>query len=111
MVDPVRRARYAVGATFAVNGMTFANLVPRYPEIVADLGLDNAAFGAAVAAWPLGALLSGLLRGGRRHPLDVETRDRRRLAGDVRAHRRRWGGRRAGSRWRPCSCASGWSTP
>ena len=44
MVDPVRRARYAVGATFAVNGMTFANLVPRYPEIVADLGLDNAAF-------------------------------------------------------------------
>ena len=63
MVDPVRRARYAVGATFAVNGMTFANLVPRYPEIVADLGLDNAAFGAAVAAWPLGALLSGLLAG------------------------------------------------
>ena len=63
MVDPVRRARYAVGATFAVNGMTFANLVPRYPEIVADLGLDNAAFGAAVAAWPLGALLSGLFAG------------------------------------------------
>ena len=63
MVDPVRRARYAVGATFAVNGMTFANLVPRYPEIVADLGLHNAAFGAAVAAWPLGALLSGLLAG------------------------------------------------
>ncbi len=63
MVDPVRRARYAVGATFAVNGMTFANLVPRYPEIVADLGLDKAAFGAAVAAWPLGALLSGLLAG------------------------------------------------
>lgn len=63
MVDSVRRARYAVGATFAVNGLTFANLVPRYPEIVADLGLDNAAFGAAVAAWPLGALLSGLLAG------------------------------------------------
>jgi MFS family permease len=63
MVDRVRRARYAVGATFAVNGLTFANLVPRYPEIVAQLGLDNAAFGAAVAAWPLGALLSGLLAG------------------------------------------------
>ena len=63
MVDRVRRARYAVGATFAVNGLTFANLVPRYPEIVAELGLDNAAFGAAVAAWPLGALLSGLLAG------------------------------------------------
>lgn len=63
MVDRVRRARYAVGATFAINGLTFANLVPRYPEIVADLGLDKAAFGAAVAAWPLGALLSGLLAG------------------------------------------------
>ena len=63
MADRVRRARYAVGATFAVNGLMFANLVPRYPEIVAELGLDNAAFGAAVAAWPLGALLSGLLAG------------------------------------------------
>lgn len=63
MADAVRRARYAVGATFAINGLTFANLVPRYPEIVAELGLTNASFGAAVAAWPLGALLSGLLAG------------------------------------------------
>ena len=72
MVDPVRRARYAVGATFAVNGMTFADLVPRYPEIVADLGLDNAAFGAAVAAWPLVPCSPGCWRvspspGGRRN--------------------------------------------
>lgn len=63
MPDAVRRARYAVAATFAINGLTFANLVPRYPEIVAALGLDNAAFGTAVAAWPLGALLSGLFAG------------------------------------------------
>ena len=63
MPDAVRRARYAVGATFAINGLTFASLVPRYPEIVAELGLTNASFGAAVAAWPLGALLSGLLAG------------------------------------------------
>lgn len=63
MPDAVRRARWAVAATFAVNGLTFANLVPRYPEIVAQLGLDNAAFGTAVAAWPLGALLSGLFAG------------------------------------------------
>lgn len=63
MSDAVRRARYAVAATFAINGLTFANLVPRYPDIVADLGLDNAAFGTAVAAWPLGALLSGLFAG------------------------------------------------
>jgi MFS family permease len=63
MVHRARRARYAVGATFAINGLTFANLVPRYPEIVAELDLDKTAFGAAVAAWPLGALLSGLLAG------------------------------------------------
>lgn len=63
MPDALRRARYAVGATFAINGLTFASLVPRYPEIVAQLGLTNASFGAAVAAWPLGALLSGLLAG------------------------------------------------
>lgn len=63
MADAVRRARWAVAATFAINGLTFANLVPRYPELVADLGLDNAQFGAAVAAWPLGALLSGLFAG------------------------------------------------
>ena len=63
MPDAVRRARYAVAATFAINGLTFANLVPRYPEIVTALGLDNAAFGTAVAAWPLGALLSGLFAG------------------------------------------------
>ncbi|HYI58156.1 MAG TPA: hypothetical protein VEX66_08315, partial [Microlunatus sp.] len=63
MADAVRRARYAVGATFAINGLTFASLVPRYPELVAQLGLTNASFGAAVAAWPLGALLSGLLAG------------------------------------------------
>lgn len=57
------RARFAVGAMFAVNGLTFANLVPRYPEIKAALGLDNAAFGTAIACWPLGALVSGLLAG------------------------------------------------
>ena len=58
MVEADRRARYSVGATFALNGLTFANLVPRYPEIVAEIGLDNVSFGTAVAAWPLGALLS-----------------------------------------------------
>lgn len=57
------RARFAVGAMFAVNGLTFANLVPRYPQIKAALDLDNAAFGAAIACWPLGALVSGLLAG------------------------------------------------
>ncbi|MDT5091737.1 MAG: hypothetical protein QOH60_1100 [Mycobacterium sp.] len=37
----------------------FANLLPRYPEIKADLGLSNAMYGVAVAAFSIGALISG----------------------------------------------------
>ena len=59
----VRRARWAVATLFFTNGAIFANLVPRYPEIKADLGLSNAAFGVAVAAFPLGALIAGLAAG------------------------------------------------
>jgi MFS family permease len=55
-----RRARVAVAALFLTNGALFANVVPRYPEIKADLGLGNAVFGTALAAGPLGALLAGL---------------------------------------------------
>ncbi|MDT5011754.1 MAG: hypothetical protein QOH57_3371 [Mycobacterium sp.] len=54
-----RRARVAVAALFLSNGALFANLLPRYPEIKADLGLSNAAYGAAVAAFSVGALVSG----------------------------------------------------
>lgn len=57
------RARLAVSLLFLTNGALFANLVPRYPEILNTLGLSNAAFGAAVAAFPLGALLAGLASG------------------------------------------------
>ena len=53
-----RRARVAVAALFLSNGALFANLLPRYPEIKADLGLSNAAYGAAVAAFAAGALVS-----------------------------------------------------
>jgi MFS family permease len=49
-----------VGACFFVNAVLYANLVPRFPELKADLGLSNASLGAALAALPLGALLSGL---------------------------------------------------
>jgi MFS family permease len=56
----VRRARTAVGACFFVNAVLYANLVPRFPELKADLGLSNSALGAAIAALPLGALLAGL---------------------------------------------------
>jgi MFS family permease len=54
-----RRARVATAALFLTNGALFANLLPRYPEIKADLGLSNTAFGLAVAAFSAGALLSG----------------------------------------------------
>lgn len=58
-----RRARLAVSLLFLTNGALFANLLPRYPEIKDALGLSNAAFGAAVAAFPLGALIAGLASG------------------------------------------------
>ncbi|PWD51629.1 MFS transporter [Serinibacter arcticus] len=58
-----QRARVAVGVLFFTNGALIANLLPRYPEVKIDLGLTNAAFGAAVAAYPLGALVAGLSAG------------------------------------------------
>ena len=61
--DHLRRARVAVAVLFFTNGAIFANLLPRYPEIKASLDLSNGAFGAAVAAFPLGALVAGLSAG------------------------------------------------
>jgi MFS family permease len=58
-----RRARVAVAALFLANGATFANVVPRYPDIKADLALTNTALGSAVAAYGLGALASGFVGG------------------------------------------------
>ncbi|WP_024285947.1 MFS transporter [Cellulomonas sp. KRMCY2] len=57
------RARAGVAMLFFTNGAIFANLLPRYPEVKAGLHLSNAAFGLAVAAFPLGALLAGLTAG------------------------------------------------
>jgi hypothetical protein len=57
------RARAAVGILFFTNGALIANLLPRYPELKDGLELTNAAFGAAVAAYPLGALIAGLSAG------------------------------------------------
>ncbi|GAA3168732.1 MFS transporter [Blastococcus jejuensis] len=56
----LRRARVAVGACFFVNAVFYANLVPRLPEVKAELGLSNSSLGAALAMLPLGALLAGL---------------------------------------------------
>lgn len=57
------RARLGVGLIFLSNGAAFASLVPRLPEVKADLGLTNTQFGFAVAAFPAGALAAGLLAG------------------------------------------------
>ncbi|MCT7356420.1 MFS transporter [Streptomyces sp. 15-116A] len=59
----VRQARTAVAVLFFTNGALFANLLPRYPEIKADLGLGNTAYGLAVAAFPTGAIAAGLAAG------------------------------------------------
>lgn len=56
-----RRARLAVSALFLTNGALFANILPRYPEIKAQLGLDNVEYGLAIAAFPAGAIAAGLL--------------------------------------------------
>lgn len=55
-----RRARGAVAALFLTNGALLANILPRYPEIKADLGLDNTLYGFAVASFPVGAIVAGL---------------------------------------------------
>ena len=56
----LRRARAAVAACFFLNAVFYAGLVPRLPEVKAQLGLSSTALGAALAALPLGALLAGL---------------------------------------------------
>ena len=54
------RARAGVCLVFLANGLGFANLVPRFPEIVVGLGLSKSDFGQAVAAASVGALVAGL---------------------------------------------------
>ena len=54
------RARAGVCLVFLANALGFANLVPRFPEIVAGLGLSKSDFGQAVAAASVGALVAGL---------------------------------------------------
>lgn len=60
---PARRARAAVAALFLTNGAVFFNIVPRYPQIKADLDVSNAVLGTAIAGYSIGALVAGLLAG------------------------------------------------
>jgi MFS family permease len=57
------RARGAVAALFCINGAMTGNLVPRFPDLKAELELSNTAFGTAIGAYGLGALALGLLGG------------------------------------------------
>lgn len=60
-VEPaLRRARVGVALLFLTNGALFANVLPRYPEIKTALGLDAAAYGLAIAAFPAGAIAAGM---------------------------------------------------
>lgn len=64
MADQVlRNARVGVTLLFLTNGLVWANLVPRYPEIRDELGITYGQFGLAVACGPAGALILGLLAG------------------------------------------------
>lgn len=58
-----RRARVATAALFFTNGALFASVVPRFPEIKADLALSNTMFGVAVAAFSGGAFVAGIAAG------------------------------------------------
>lgn len=50
-----------MGVLFLTNAVVYANVVPRFPEFKAQLGLTNTALGLAIAAASIGALLAGLV--------------------------------------------------
>ncbi|WP_067465050.1 MFS transporter [Actinomadura macra] len=52
----IRVARCAVTAVFLLNGAVFAAWMPRIPEVKSDLGLGDAALGAALAGPALGSI-------------------------------------------------------
>jgi MFS family permease len=54
----VRAARVAVGMLFFVNALALTTVLPRLPQIKADLGLTNTALGLALAAAPVGSLVA-----------------------------------------------------
>ncbi len=63
MTTTLNRARWGVILMFLTNGMVWATLVPRYPEIRDSIGLTYAQLGLAVACGPAGAIVLGLTAG------------------------------------------------
>lgn len=57
----VRRAALATALLFIANGAVFSAIVPRLPDLKDSLELGPAAFGLAMACYPAGALVGGLL--------------------------------------------------
>lgn len=55
-----RRARWGVIALFWLNGVAWASILPRYPEIKQSLGLSDTFWGVSVAIGPIGGLMAGL---------------------------------------------------
>ena len=49
-------ARNAVAAAFVLNGLSFASLFSRVPDLRAGLGLDNAGLGALLLCGALGSV-------------------------------------------------------
>lgn len=59
-----RNARIAISVTFLITGATLGNLIPRLPDIKADLSLTNSAVGLALLGAAVGSLISMQLVGG-----------------------------------------------
>lgn len=57
------RARFAVTAIFFMNGATFANWVPRIPQITHELGLSEGELGLALLGLAAGAVTAMPLAG------------------------------------------------
>lgn len=55
-----RRARWGVIALFWLNGVAWASILPRYPEIKEALGLSDTFWGISVGIGPIGGLVAGL---------------------------------------------------
>lgn len=57
----LRRARLGVSLIFFTNGIVLGGFAPRVPELRDSLGISYGTLGIAMAMWPVGALLLGLL--------------------------------------------------